>query len=75
MKGVKSVDKKIKHCEIRKGRFMNIISVVYDDGSVDDGIGSYYPDELYFDEREFIGLTRKQASDLMDERDKAYLRS
>lgn len=68
------MEKRIVECTIKAGRFMNIISVVYDDGSVDDGIGSYYPDELYYCESEFIGLTRKQASDLMDQRDKEYLR-
>ena len=66
--------KKIVKCEIKRGRFMNIISVVYDDGSEKDGIGSYYPDELSFSEEEFIGLTEDQANKLMYERDKAYLR-
>lgn len=66
--------KKIVKCEIKKGRFMNIISVLYDDGSEDDGLGSYYPDELSFSEDEFIGLTKDQAQKLMHQRDMAYLR-
>lgn len=68
------MEKKIKHCTIAKGRFMNIISVTYDDGTIDEGIGSYYPDELCYTESEFVGLTRKQASDLMNQRDMEYLR-
>lgn len=66
--------KTIAICNITKGRFMNIISVEYSDGSVDDCIGSYYPDELYFSESEFIGLTREEASELMRRKDVAYLR-
>lgn len=68
------MEKRIKTCEIKEERFKNIVSVVYDDGSVDDRIGSYYPDELSFTPDEFVGLTEKEASDLMSERDKAYLR-
>lgn len=68
------MEKKIKHCKIKECGFKNIISVVYDDGSVDDRLGAYYPDELYYSESDFIGLTRKEASDFMDQRDKAYLR-
>lgn len=69
------MERKIQHCMIRKGRYMNIISVIYEDGSVDDGIGSYYPDEVHYCEDEFVGLTRKQASDLMTQRDREYLLS
>lgn len=66
--------KRIKTCEIKEERFKNIVSVVYDDGTVEDCIGSYYPDELSFTPDEFIGLTRKEASELMENKDKAYLR-
>jgi hypothetical protein len=69
------MEKTIVRCEIYESRFQNIIKFVYDDGTVEDGAGSYYPDEIHFDESEFVGLTRKQAMYLMDERDKAYLRS
>lgn len=65
--------KKIKQCEIKKVEFKNVILVIYDDGSTDI-IGSYYPDELYFSENEFINLTRQQAVDLMTEKDITYLR-
>ena len=69
------MDKKIKQCKIEEKGFKNIISVAYDDGSKDDKLGSYYPDELYYDEYEFIGLTRQEAIDLMTKRDTAFLRS
>ena len=67
------MEKKIKECIIEKARFRNVIYVVYDDCS-SETIGSYFPDELYYSEDEFIGLTRRQASDLMDQKDKNYLR-
>jgi hypothetical protein len=69
------MDKRIKYCKIKECGFQNVISVVYDDGSVDDRIGAYYPDEVRYSEDEFIGLTKRQASDLIDRRDKIYLRS
>lgn len=68
------MEKKIIACEITELRFKNEIDVMYDDGSV-EAITTYYPDELSFDEREFIGLTEREASDLVRNRDKAYLRS
>lgn len=64
----------ITKCKITRGRFINVISAEYSDGSADDCIGSYYPDELYFAEREFIGLTKEEASELIRLRDVAYLR-
>lgn len=67
------MDKIIKHCQITCGRFQNTISVSYDDGTVEERLGVYYPDELHYSEIEFLGLTRKQAKDLMHERDRAYL--
>lgn len=57
--------KKIERCVIIKGKTMNIISVIYDDGSTDERLNWYYPDEIYFTEKEFIGLTEKEARDLM----------
>lgn len=69
------MEKKIKQCSIKEDGYKNIISVIYDDESTDDKIGSYYPDELYYNENEFIGLTKEQAIDLMRKKDIAYLRS
>ena len=68
------MEKKIISCEITELRFKNEIDVMYDDGSV-EALTCYYPDELSFDEREFIGLTEREASELIRNRDKAYLRS
>lgn len=68
------MEKKIVRCLIEKERFENIVSVVYDDHT-DEVIGSYYPDELSYSVDEFIGLTRKQAIDLMTVKDITYLRS
>ena len=67
------MDKKITHCTIHSGRYQNTIAVSYDDGTVEERLGVYYPDELHYSEIEFLGLTRQQAKDLMRERDKAYL--
>lgn len=69
------MEKRIKQCKIFEGRFTNIVGVVYDDGSVDDRLATYYPDELSFNEDEFIGLTKKEALDLMFQKDLEYLRS
>ncbi len=69
------MEKRIKICEIKTERFRNIISVVYDDNTEDDRLGSYFPDELSFTPDEFVGLTEKEATDLMHNRDKTYLRS
>jgi hypothetical protein len=48
--------------------------VTYEDGE-EEKLFSYYPDELYFEESEFIGLTRDDAFRLFHKRDVAYLRS
>ena len=69
------MEKKINYCLIKEGKYSNTITVMYDDGSVDDHLGTYYPDELYFSEDEFIGLTEKEAKELMRQKDLAYLRS
>lgn len=68
------MEKKIKHCKIDRGMWRNDVFVSYDDSGNYEKIGSYYPDELSFHEDEFIGLTSKQADDLMHQRDVAYLR-
>lgn len=67
------MEKKIVSCEIEEGRFRNTVTAVFDDGS-EDVIGGYYPDELHYSANEFMGLTEKQANDLMHDRDAAYLR-
>lgn len=68
------MERTIKLCTIENGRFMNEIYVTYDDGTT-ECIGSYYPDELYYAESEFVGLTKHQAQHLMYQRDIAYLQS
>ncbi len=65
--------KKITLCEITELRFKNEVDVMYDDGSV-ERLFYYYPDELSFNEREFIGLTRDEAMELSRCRDANYLR-
>ena len=64
---------KIIRCEIAEGRFVNRILVYYNNGS-SNCIGTYYPDELHFSQKDFIGLTEKEAYDLIAETDKKYLR-
>ena len=59
--------------KIAEGRFVNRILVYYDNGS-SKHIGTYYPDELHFSQKDFIGLTEKEAYDLIAETDKKYLR-
>lgn len=65
--------KRIKLCEITELGYTNEVDVMYNDGSV-EMIFRYYPDELTFDEREFIGLTKKEALELFVLRDKTCLR-
>lgn len=50
------------------------VAVTYSDGS-EETLFSFYPDELSFSEREFIGLTRDQAMRLRHRKDVAYLQS
>ena len=66
---------KIEKCRITEERWKNIISVIYDDGYVEERLDCYYPDELYFTEDEFIGLTRQQALDLVRYKNKLYLQA
>jgi hypothetical protein len=65
---------KIVECTIEKGRYVDFIWVTYDD-TLTECIGTYYTDELYFTEVEFIGLTKREAQELMRQKDVAYLRS
>lgn len=64
----------IVKCEIERGTLLNRIWVTVNTGDIMH-IGRYYPDELHFDESEFVGLTIEQAKKLIHERDVAYLRS
>lgn len=50
------------------------VHVVFDDGSEKD-LFSFYPDELFFSESEFIGLTEAQARQRFFEKDRTYLQS
>lgn len=61
-------------CKIQPRRLVNEIWVTYDNGRVEI-IGTYYPDEISYTERAFYHLTRKEAKDMMTNRDKAYLQS
>lgn len=65
---------KIIHCEIAEGKFVNRIFVYYDNGS-NNCIGIYYPDELQFSQKDFIGLTEKEAIDFIVATGTNYLRS
>ena len=64
----------IVKCDIEQGKYITYIWATYND-SVIECVGTYYADELYFSEREFIGLTKREAKGLMRQRDVAYLRS
>lgn len=48
--------------------------VTYEDGE-EEKLFSYYPDEISFDEHEFVGLTREQAMRLYTKKDIDYLRA
>lgn len=50
------------------------VAVTYDDGT-EETLFTFYPDELSFSEREFIGKTRTEAMALRHRKDVAYLRS
>jgi hypothetical protein len=75
-------DKKVASCEITamprpmpEGMFdpMPQVKVTYEDGSTET-LFEFYPDELSFSPREFVGLTRSQALELRHKKDVAYLR-
>ena len=69
------MEPRIEVCRITEEKWKNIISVVYDDGSVEERLSCYYPDELYFSEDEFVGLTRQEALDYVSYKDKLYLQT
>lgn len=56
------MEKIIKHCRIERGRYENTIFIVYDD-QTEEVLATYYPDEKVYVEKDFVGLTRKQAID------------
>lgn len=67
------MNNKIVRCEIAEDKFVNRILVYYDNGS-SNCIGIYYPDELHFSKKDFIGLTEKEAHDLIVTTYEKYLR-
>ena len=50
------------------------VVATFDDGSTKK-LFSFYPDEVSFQESEFIGLTEQEAHSLFQQKDHAYLRS
>lgn len=50
------------------------VHVTYEDGKK-EMLFSYYPDEISFNHKEFIGLTRDQALELRHKKDVAYLKN
>ena len=50
------------------------VIATFEDGSTKT-LFSFYPDEVSFCTREFIGLTEEEACDLFQRKDRAYLRS
>lgn len=68
------MNNKIIRCEIVEDRFVNRILVYYDNGS-SNCIGVYYPDESHFSQKDFIGLTEKEAIDFIVATGANYLRS
>lgn len=65
--------KRIKLCEITELGYKNEVDVMYEDGSV-EMLFRYYPDELSFEEHEFIGITKSEALAIFRHRDMAYIR-
>lgn len=53
---------------------MPAVSVEYENGETEK-LFSFYPDEILFSSKEFVGLTRSEAFELKHKRDVAYLRS
>ena len=67
--------KKIIACEIKHEHWEpSKVFVTYEDGTK-ELLTSYFPDEISFDESEFVGLTADQALRMKHDRDIAYLRS
>ena len=50
------------------------VIVTFEGGSVKT-LFSFYPDEVAFTEREFIGLTEEEAHSLFQQKDRAHLRA
>jgi hypothetical protein len=50
------------------------VLVTFEDGST-KSLFSFYPDEISFQESDFIGLTEEQAQDLRHRKDVSFLRS
>jgi hypothetical protein len=50
------------------------VTVTFEDGT-EKVLFSFYPDEIMFHEKDFVGLTEKEAKSLHHARDVAYLRS
>lgn len=53
---------------------MPVVTVTFEDGTIKD-LFEYYPDEISFTEKEFIGLTEDEARHLKFTKDKNYLQS
>lgn len=53
---------------------MPTVTVTYEDGQK-EALFTYYPDEISFTPREFVGLTRAEAMRLFHKKDVDYLRS
>ena len=68
------MESKIMLCEITRMGYVNEVDVMYDNGLIET-VFRYYPDELSFNRREFIGLTKDEALELYRHKDIAYLRS
>ena len=64
----------IKNVEFVAGRYQTTVMVELNSGEIDDAF-AFYPDELYFSENEFIGLTIDEAEERFHKQDIAYLRS
>lgn len=68
------MDKIIVVCKIKPGMFRDSLVAIYDD-ETSEVIFEYYNDEMAFDPREFVGLTKDEALDLYHRKDIAYLQS
>lgn len=58
----------------RPARWMAEVTGTFDDGTV-SRVFEFYDDELSFEGREFVGLTREEALNLFRKKDIAYLQS
>ena len=65
-----------KITEMPKSLFdsMPKVIVTYENGNTEE-LFTFYPDEISFNEREFIGLTHEEAIELKRNKDFKYLRS